>query len=453
MKSINPADGKLIKQYDKMTSDDVFRIIESCQRAYYEWRKTNFSSRALLMKKVAGVLRNNLDSYAILITMEMGKPITQSRAEIEKCALVCEYYSENAEEFLLDKIIKTDNKKSYVRFDPIGIVFAVMPWNFPFWQVFRFAVPALMAGNVAVLKHANNVSGCALAIEEVFKESGFPLNSFRTLLIDKKQTADVIANKNVSAVTLTGSVAAGREVAKQAGLYIKKTLLELGGSDPYIVLKDADLDKAAEICVKSRMINNGQSCIAAKRFIVEEAVKNEFIEKLLIHIGSYKTGDPLLEETNLGPMASMWHRETLIKQVAESIEKGAKCIVGGVVPDCEGAYYPATILTNISESMPAYNDELFGPVAAIISAIDEDDAIRISNDSIFGLGGAIFSKDIEKAESLAARMDVGNVSINDFVRSDPRLPFGGVKQSGYGRELSQFGTYEFVNIKTVVVSN
>jgi succinate-semialdehyde dehydrogenase/glutarate-semialdehyde dehydrogenase len=451
MKTINPANGKIIKQYQEMTSAEVEGIIDSCQKAFYEWREYTFVCRASLMKKLADVLRKNNDIYATLITTEMGKPITQSRAEIEKCALVCEYYADNAEKFLSNRIIPTDNNKSYVRFDPIGIVFAVMPWNFPFWQVFRFAVPSLMAGNVALLKHASNVSGCALAIEEAFKESGFPLNSFRTLLIDKKQTADVIANQNIKAVTFTGSVDAGREVARQSGLYVKKTLLELGGSDPYIVLKDADIDKAAQICIKSRMINNGQSCIAAKRFIVEESVKNLFIEKLLIYIADYKVADPLLEETKLGPMASIRHRDNLIKQVSESIAKGAKCIWGGVIANQEDAYYPATILTHVSHGMPAYHDELFGPVAAVISAIDEDDAIRIANDSVFGLGCAIFSKDIKKAELLASRVEAGNVSINDFVRSDPQLPFGGVKQSGYGRELSCFGIYEFINVKTVVV--
>ena len=408
MKTINPANGKIIKQYQEMTSAEVEGIIDSCQKAFYEWREYTFVCRASLMKKLADVLRKNNDIYATLITTEMGKPITQSRAEIEKCALVCEYYADNAEKFLSNRIIPTDNNKSYVRFDPIGIVFAVMPWNFPFWQVFRFAVPSLMAGNVALLKHASNVSGCALAIEEAFKESGFPLNSFRTLLIDKKQTADVIANQNIKAVTFTGSVDAGREVARQSGLYVKKTLLELGGSDPYIVLKDADIDKAAQICIKSRMIK-------------------------------------------LGPMASIRHRDNLIKQVSESIAKGAKCIWGGVIANQEDAYYPATILTHVSHGMPAYHDELFGPVAAVISAIDEDDAIRIANDSVFGLGCAIFSKDIKKAELLASRVEAGNVSINDFVRSDPQLPFGGVKQSGYGRELSCFGIYEFINVKTVVV--
>ncbi|MDB2414817.1 NAD-dependent succinate-semialdehyde dehydrogenase [Rickettsiales bacterium] len=452
MKTINPVSDKVIKSYSKLNDDEIVEAINGGQIAFDDWKYTGFPQRSVLMKKAADVLKENSEKYARLITNEMGKTITESLAEIEKCAWVCEYYADNAEEFLKNKIVETDNSKSYVRFDPLGIIFAVMPWNFPFWQVFRFAAPTLMAGNVGLLKHSSNVQGCALAIDEVFKEAGFPANVFQSLLIDQKQVPDIISNKYIKAVTLTGSVGAGKSVAAIAGKYAKKSLLELGGSDPYIILKDADIDKASKLCVKSRMINAGQSCIAAKRFIVVEDVYESFVEKTVEYMKSYKMGDPLDKNTKLGPMASKRHRDIVHQQVVDSVKKGAKCLLGGEIPNMAGAYYPATILTNVWQDMPAYDDEIFGPVASIIKVKDADEAIKIANDSAFGLGGAIFSADIDYAEKLASRMDVGNMAINDFVKSDPRLPFGGVKDSGYGRELAEFGIYEFVNIKTIIVS-
>lgn len=452
MRSTNPHNNELIKSYSKMPVAQVTATIEGSQMAFYSWKSTSFVQRGMFMKKAADILRNNCDQYANLITLEMGKTITESRLEIEKCAWVCDYYAKNAKEILKPNIIKSDSTKSYVRFDPIGIVFAVMPWNFPFWQVFRFAAPTLMAGNVGLLKHASNVSGCALAIEDIFKQAGFPANIFSTLLIDKDQTSQVIAHKYVKAVSLTGSLEAGKSVASQAGAHAKKSLLELGGSDAYIVLQDANLNKAAELCVKSRMINGGQSCIAAKRFIVEGSVYDDFIEKIKAQMQSYVMGDPAKDNTNLGPMASIEHRNAIHQQVLKSIESGANCVLGGVIPDLEGAYYPPTILIGVSQKMPAYYEEIFGPVASVIKVRDSEEAIKIANDSDFGLGGAIFSADTEHAENMASQIDTGSVAINGFVKSDPRLPFGGVKNSGYGRELAEFGVREFVNIKTITVS-
>ncbi len=452
MKSINAYSSQVIESYDKMQNDMVVSVIESTHKSFLAWKGAGITERSKLMRRAAEVLNENKNSYAKLITLEMGKPISESRAEIEKCVWVCDYYAENAKNFLEPKDIQTDFAKSYVRFDPIGVVFAVMPWNFPFWQVFRFAVPTLMAGNAGLLKHASNVSGCAIAIEDVFKQAGFPESIFRTLLIDHKQVEDVIAHKYVRAITLTGSVGAGKSVAKKAGEFCKKSVLELGGSDAYIVLEDANLDEAAKLCVRSRMINGGQSCIAAKRFIVHDSIHDEFVEKIKVHMQSYIMGNPLDENVNLGPMVSRNQRDFIHKQVTESIVNGAKCIIGGVIENQNNSFYPPTILIDVKPDMPAYDDEIFGPVASVIKFKYIDDAIKIANDSDFGLGGAVFSADIDNAEIVAMQMDAGNIAINDFVKSDPRLPFGGVKYSGYGRELSDFGIREFVNIKTVVVA-
>ena len=386
------------------------------------------------------------------MTLEMGKPIAQSRAEVEKCAWVCEYYAENAEKFLSDELITTDASKSFVTFQPLGVVLAVMPWNFPFWQVFRFAAPSLMAGNSGILKHASNVSGCALAIEEVFREAGFPKNLFKTILVPSSEMESVIKNEKIKAVTLTGSVPAGKSVAKTAGSVLKKTVMELGGSDPYVILEDADLEMAAETCVNARLINGGQSCIAAKRFIVVEKIYNEF-EKLFVEkMKSKKMGDPFDESNDLGPQASVSLRDDLHKQVEKSIKLGAELLLGGKIPEIKGAYYPPTVLSNVKKGMPAYDEELFGPVAAIIKSKDETEAIKIANDTIFGLGAAVFTSDMKRGEKIAKeKLQAGCCFVNAFVKSDPRLPFGGIKESGYGRELSAFGIKEFVNIKTIYI--
>lgn len=452
LQSINPTNLQTIKTYSRMPSSEVKEIIDLTNNAFEEWRETSFSHRSKLMTNAADVLRVKKEEYSRLMTLEMGKPITQSRAEVDKCAWVCEYYAENAEKFLSDELIATDASKSFVTFQPLGIVLSVMPWNFPFWQVFRFAAPGLMAGNAGILKHASNVSGCALAIEEVFREAGFPENLFRTILVPSSQMEAVITNEKIKAVTLTGSVPAGKAVAKTAGSVLKKTVMELGGSDPYVILEDAYLEMAADTCVTARLINGGQSCIAAKRFIIVEKVYDEF-EKLFVEkMKSKKMGDPFDESNHIGPQASVPLRDELHQQVEKSIKLGAKLLLGGIVPDREGAWYPPTVLSNVKKGMPAYDEELFGPVAALIKAGDEADAITIANDSIFGLGAAVFTRDITRGEKIVKeKLQAGCCFVNAFVKSDPRLPFGGIKESGYGRELSSFGIREFVNIKTVYI--
>ena len=452
MQAINPATGEIIHSYDDHGTEVMLGIIDSAHLAFLEWKRTGFGLRRELMKNAAQTLRKNKSDYAHLITCEMGKPITDSEGEIEKCAVVCEYYAENAQNFLSNEIISSDASKSFVSHQPLGIIFAIMPWNFPFWQVFRFAAPGLMAGNAGILKHAPNVPACAQAIEDVFKNAGFPKNLFSNLFIDTDQAAQVIEHPLVRAVTLTGSTTAGQAVAKKAGECLKKTVLELGGSDPYIVLEDADLDKAVATCATSRLINNGQSCISAKRFIVPESIKPQFEQKLVIAMQEYKMGDPIDRSTQLGTMARKDLRDNLAQQVEVSIAKGARCLLGGKVPEGNGYYYPATVLTDVKKGMPAYDDELFGPVASIIGVKGESEAIDIANDSIYGLGAAVFSRDVERAEKIAEQdLEAGACFVNSFVKSDPRLPFGGIKESGYGRELSHHGIKEFVNIKTVYI--
>jgi succinate-semialdehyde dehydrogenase/glutarate-semialdehyde dehydrogenase len=452
LQSVNPANLQVVKTYPQMQHSEVNSIIDLANSAFEEWGDTSFNFRSELMMKAADVLRSKKEQYSKLMTLEMGKPIAQSRSEVEKCAWVCEYYAENAEKFLADELIQTDASKSFVTFQPLGIVLAVMPWNFPFWQVFRFAAPGLMAGNAGILKHASNVSGCGLAIEEVFREAGFPKNLFRTILVPSAQMEDVIRNEKIKAVTLTGSVPAGKAVAKTAGSVLKKTVMELGGSDPYIILEDADLEMAADTCVTARLINGGQSCIAAKRFIVVEKIYDEFEKLFLEKMKSKKMGDPFDESNHIGPQASVSLRDELHQQVKKSIELGAKLLLGGKIPDRDGAWYPPTVLSNVKEGMPAYDEELFGPVAALIKATDETEAIQIANDSIFGLGAAIFTQDVKRGERIAKeKLQAGCCFVNAFVKSDPRLPFGGIKESGYGRELSSFGIREFVNIKTVYI--
>jgi succinate-semialdehyde dehydrogenase/glutarate-semialdehyde dehydrogenase len=452
MEPVNPTTGEIIATYNSMTGRDVEDAIESCHQTFHTWRNVSFEERAALMKKAAQRLRDNIDKYAELMTLEMGKTIKEGRAEANKCAWVCDYYAENAAKFLSPETIQTDASESFVSFQPLGVVLAVMPWNFPFWQVFRFAAPALMAGNTGVLKHASNVPGCALAIEEIFREAGFPANVFRTLLVGSTQVDHIIENPLVTAVTLTGSTPAGRSVARKAGEMVKKSVLELGGSDAYVILEDADLEKAAETCVVSRLINAGQSCIAAKRFIVVESALEQFESLMVEKMKTRKMGDPMDETVDLGPQARHDLREGLHQQVIETIEEGATCLLGGEIPDGKGAFYPPTILSNVKKGMPAYDEELFGPVAAIIPVKDEAEAVQTANDSIFGLGAAVFTKDIEKGKRIAEKeIQAGCCFVNDFVRSDPRLPFGGIKQSGYGRELSHYGIKEFVNIKTIYI--
>ncbi len=452
MTAINPASGQEIKTYPTLTPEEVNRAIQEVDQAFQDWRHTSFAQRRRLMKEAGQILRDNVEQYAELMALEMGKPIKEGRAEANKCAWVCDYYAENAEDFLKTEVVETDASKSFVSFQPLGVVLAVMPWNFPFWQVFRFAAPALMAGNVGILKHASNVPGCALAIEEVFTGAGFPPHVFRTLLIGSKEVSAVIENPLVKAVTLTGSTPAGKAVASKAGAMLKKTVLELGGSDPYIVLEDADLEATVDTCVLSRLINSGQSCIAAKRFIVVQSLKERFEQLYVQKMQTQRMGDPLDETVTVGPQARRDLRDDLHRQVEESIRQGARCLLGGQIPGGKGAFYPPTVLTGVKKGMPAYDEELFGPVAAIIPVTDEDEAIRVANDSVFGLGAAVFTRDEKKGERLAeTEIQAGSCFVNTFVRSDPRLPFGGIKESGYGRELSHFGIKEFVNIKTIYI--
>lgn len=452
IQSINPANGKIIKSYTSNTPQEVSVKIKQTHVAWLQWRTSQPSERSLLLHQLAAVLNKRKDELAELMALEMGKPIKQGVAEVDKCAAVCTYYADNAETFLQDQLIETEAQKSFVTFNPIGVVLAVMPWNFPFWQVFRFLAPALAAGNCGVLKHASNVPGCALIIEDMVREAGFPDDVFQTLLVGNDQVEAIIENPLIKAVTLTGSTNAGIKVAQKAGSVLKKTVLELGGSDAYLILEDADLEMAAATCVESRLINSGQSCIAAKRFIVVEPVAEKFTQLMLQKMQTKRMGDPLNADTEVGTQARVDLRDELHKQVQQSIKAGAKCILGGEIPAGENAFYPPTILTNVKKGMPAYDDELFGPVAAIITAKDEAEAINIANDSVFGLGGAVFTQDVQRGERIAsAELEAGSCFVNSLVKSDPRLPFGGIKQSGYGRELGMFGIHEFVNIKTVYV--
>jgi len=450
--SINPANNKILESHKEISTEKINKIINSSYNTYLEWRNESISYRSKMMRDLAELLKQKKEKLGALMTQEMGKPIKQSIAEAEKCAWVCEYYADNAERFLSKKEISTDSKKSFISFQPIGLILAIMPWNFPFWQVFRFASPTLMAGNVGILKHASNVQGCAKQIEKLFLEAGFPEYAFSNLVIGSNKVSNVINNPLVRAITLTGSAPAGKSVASHAGSLLKKTVLELGGNDPYIILEDADLNNAVESCIAGRMLNTGQSCIAAKRFIVVKARLDEFIDKVEQKINNMKMGDPLDSNIDIGPMVNTDARDELHQQVLMSIEKGAKLISGGKIPESDGSFYPPTLLTNVEPGMSAFDDELFGPVAVIISAKDQAHAIDLANKTNYGLGAAIFTADLDKGEKIAINeLEAGSCFVNDFVKSDPRLPFGGIKESGYGRELSEFGILEFVNIKSVVI--
>ncbi len=449
MKSVNPATGEFIEEYKEHTAREVQDIIEKVHEAFLSWRDTSISERRRLMKQAAMSLREHQEDHARLVTEEMGKPIVQSRSEIEKCAWLCEYYADNAEHMLQEEPLKSAASRSFVVFDPLGVILAVMPWNFPFWQVFRFAVPALMAGNVGLLKHASNVPGCALAIESVFRAAGFPAHAFRTLLISSRQVEPIIRNDHVKAVTLTGSEQAGSLVASQAGSEIKKTVLELGGSDPFIVLDDADVESSASQAVKGRMLNAGQSCIAAKRFIVLEGVAEAFIDRCVALMRAQTIGDPRNEDIQVGPLARAEFVDGVDALVREAVDKGARLLAGGKRREGKGFYYEATVLTGVTPEMRLFHEESFGPVAVIYVVRDEDEAVTLANATRFGLGASVWSGDRERALKIARRLESGAVFVNGIVASDPRLPFGGVKKSGYGRELSHYGIREFTNIKTL----
>ena len=450
--SVNPLTGKEIARYKTDTPTIVKYKLEQAHKAFEKWSNVSIRQRAAYLKTLADYLQKNKKKMAETATLEMGKPYIQSITEIEKSATTLAFYAEHGSRFLEPEQVETEAQKSFVTFRPLGTVLAIMPWNFPYWQVFRAMGPILMAGNSMLLKHASNVTGCALIIEKALEEAGLPEHIFQTLVLPSSAVEPVIAHRYVQAVTFTGSSSAGSKVAAAAGSHLKKQVLELGGSDAYIVLADADLKRAVEVCVASRLNNTGQSCISAKRFVVDEKVIATFESQMAEQMQQRSYGDPMNMAAQLGPMARHDLRDALHKQVMTSVEKGAKLLCGGFIPEGEGAFYPPTVLTNVKKGMPAYDEEMFGPVAAIIKAKDEDDAIRIANDSIYGLGGAIFSRDIKKAEKIAEeQLQAGSIFVNDFVRSDARLPFGGIKQSGYGRELSSYGLREFVNIKTVFI--
>jgi succinate-semialdehyde dehydrogenase/glutarate-semialdehyde dehydrogenase len=451
--SVNPVDGSLLAERAEATPAEVASALEAAARAFSSWRRTAFPERSAVLRRAGSILRERRDPLARLMALEMGKPVAQGRAEADKCAWACEHYAQHAEAMLAPEPVETDASRSYVAFEPLGPVLAVMPWNFPLWQVFRFAAPALMAGNVGLLKHASNVMGCALAIEEVLRDAGAPEGVFRALLVGSARVGALVEAPQVAAVTLTGSTPAGRAVAARAGACLKKTVLELGGSDPYVILEDADLEAAAETCAAARLVNGGQSCIAAKRFVVVEAVRERFTALLVERMAARRLGDPLDEATDVGPQARADLRDDLHRQVEASVAAGARVLLGCRVPEGPGASYPPSVLDRVAPGMPAFDEELFGPVAAVVAARDEADAIRLANRTAFGLGAAVFTRDLERGERIARHeLEAGSCFVNALVRSDPRLPFGGIRESGYGRELGTFGIRELVNVKTVYVA-
>ncbi|GAA4236810.1 NAD-dependent succinate-semialdehyde dehydrogenase [Postechiella marina] len=446
---INPATDEKVAEYDRITVETAISKIETSNKAYQTWKHKSLEERATLMHKLADVLDENKEEYAQLATTEMGKTIGQSRKEIEKCAWICRYYADNTKDLLANQTVATEASKSYVTFQPIGVVLAVMPWNFPFYQVIRFAAPALMAGNTGVLKHASNVQGCAFALEDAFNKAGFPEGAFTNLNLSAKHVKDVIEDKNIVAVTLTGSDPAGRSVASIAGQNLKKTVMELGGSDAYVILEDADIEKATDLATLGRLQNNGQTCIAAKRFVVLEDIYDAFLESYTKKMKAAKMGEPTDEDAYYGPMARKDLRDELHEQVQKTIKQGGKLVLGGVIPDRKGAYYPATILADLKPGMEGFDNELFGPVASVIKAKDEAEAIALANNSQFGLGSGVITSNKERGEKVALQLEAGSSFVNKLVASDPRLPFGGIKNSGYGRELSGYGIKEFVNTKSI----
>lgn len=448
LKSVNPFDQSLLGEYKELDERALDRKLEAAARTFRSWRMEKFAHRAALMKKAGDLLRSDKRKYAETISKEMGKVLREAEAEIEKCAGACDFFADHAEEFLRDRPITTEASKSFVCHQPLGPVLAIMPWNFPFWQVFRFAAPALMAGNVGLLKHASNVSQCSLAIEEVFTLAGFPEGAFQSLLIGSDKADRLIAHDHVAAVTLTGSEYAGTKVAAAAGKNLKKTVLELGGSDPFVVLEDADLDEAAKVATHSRMQNAGQSCIAAKRFIVVKKVADDFLARFQKNVEALRQGDPLKEETTMGPLARVDLAEDLEKQMQRSLERGATVITGG---KRNGANYAPTILGSVSPGMPAFDEETFGPMAALIAVSDDKEAVGLANQHRYGLGASVWTKDPQRGERMAREIASGSVFVNSLMRSDQRLPFGGIKKSGYGRELSELGIKEFMNAKTIYV--
>jgi succinate-semialdehyde dehydrogenase/glutarate-semialdehyde dehydrogenase len=451
--SVNPTTGETLKEFAPLTEAGIDQKLARAAEAFGAHRRTSFGERAAKMARAAEILESGKDEFARLMTTEMGKPVRSARDEAAKCASACRYYAENAEKFLSDEIVETDATRSFVRYQPLGVVLAVMPWNFPFWQVFRFAAPALMAGNVGVLKHASNVPQCALAIEDIFRRAGFSSNEFQTLLIESKQVGRVLEDERVAAATLTGSELAGASVAEAAGRQIKKTVLELGGSDPFVVMPSANIEEAAKTAVKARTINNGQSCIAAKRFVVHETIYDEFVRRLKDGMAALHVGDPLEEETEIGPLATAQIVKDLGGQVRKTVEAGAREFSSPAKLPARGFYFAPSVLEEIPDGTPGACEELFGPVALVFRVTSVDEAIRVANDTPYGLGASAWTNDAGERERFAAEIESGSVFINAMVASDPRLPFGGIKRSGYGRELSAFGIREFVNIKTVFIKD
>jgi succinate-semialdehyde dehydrogenase/glutarate-semialdehyde dehydrogenase len=451
LKSINPTTEEVVETFEEFTPAQVDEALEQAFSAQRKWRQTSFGERAARLQSVGRALRAQKSRLAALATQEMGKTIVEAEAEVEKCAWNCDFYAEHAAHFLADEHVQMDLPASFVAFEPLGVVLAIMPWNFPFWQVVRFAAPALMAGNGAVLKHASNVPRCALALEEIFRAAGTPQGLFRTVLVPGSGVEPLIADRRIAAVTLTGSSDVGEKVASAAGRHLKKQVLELGGSDPFVILADADLDAAVTTAVRARNQNNGQSCIAAKRFIVEEPIADQFAEKFAATVKALHVGDPMQRDTNVGPLARGDLRETLVTQVEASVARGAHALTGGSPLGGKGYFYAPTVLDGVNEDMPAFREETFGPVAAVIRARDPEDAVRLANDTEYGLGAALWTRNVEHGKELARNIEAGSVFINSMVASDPRIPFGGIKRSGYGRELGVYGIKEFVNVQTIVV--